>query len=426
MKRKFLSGLCAVTALTCVLTGCGGSASNSTYDSAYSDNDYYEESYDVDANYGTESYGEGVYKSAGDLVETALNTTTSSKDTADSSAEVAQEAPVSGEESVETGTEETGTEETTVETEAEDTSTQRKLITTMNIDAETYDLDAMMDSVEKKVSELGGYIEESSISMNTNSYSYYYNDGEKYYVANTASLTIRVPDDKLQNFVESVEAQSNITYSSSSSEDVTLQYVDTESRKAMYLAQQESLLALLEKAETVEDIAYLTEQLAQVRYNIESMESQLRTYDNLVDYATVDLDISEVEVYTPVAPVEQTTWERITTGFKASMDDVISGLKNFFINLLINAPYILRTLIILAIIVGIIWIIVLIIKAIIKKMIKKFKAKAEAKKAAQANAPKANPQPNKTLAQAPAQAPAQAQAPIQAQAQDDEKKEEAK
>ena len=57
--------------------------------------------------------------------------------------------------------------------------------------------------------------------------------------------------------------------------------------------------------ETVEDIAYLTEQLAQVRYNIESMESQLRTYDNLVDYATVDLEISEVEVYTPVAPVEQ-------------------------------------------------------------------------------------------------------------------------
>jgi hypothetical protein len=242
MKRKFLSGLCATTALTLMLTGCGGSAGNSSYDSAYSDNDYYEESYDVDANYSPESYGEGVYKSAGNLVETALDATASSKDAADSSAEVAQEAPVSGEESVETGTEETGTEETTVETETEDTSTQRKLITTMNINAETYDLDAMMDSVEKKVSELGGYIEESSISMNTNSYSYYYNDGEKYYVANTASLTIRVPDDKLQNFVESVEAQSNITYSSSSSEDVTLQYADIETRIKALRTEEDRLL----------------------------------------------------------------------------------------------------------------------------------------------------------------------------------------
>ena len=259
-------------------------------------------------------------------------------------------------------------------------SQNRKLIQRVSLSVETDQFDTFMTQLDEQIAALGGYIE----------YEYAYN-GSSYSTYNQvrrASITVRIPDDKVS------------------------------------LAQQESLLALLEKAETVEDIAYLTEQLAQVRYNIESMESQLRTYDNLVDYATVDLEISEVEVYTPVAPVEQTTWERITTGFKASMDDVISGLKNFFINMLINAPYILRTLIILAIIVGIIWIIVLIIKAIIKKMIKKFKAKAEAKKAAQANAPKANPQPNKTLAQAPAQAPVQAQAP--APAQDAEKKEETK
>jgi hypothetical protein len=196
----------------------------------------------------------------------------------------------------------------------------------------------------------------------------------------------------------------------------------------MYLAQQESLLALLEKAETVEDIAYLTEQLAQVRYNIESMESQLRTYDNLVDYATVDLEISEVEIYTPVAPVEQTTWEKITTGFKASMDDVISGIKNFFINFLIKSPYLVRTLIVLAIIVGIIWIIVLIIKAIIKKMIKKYKAKAEAKKAAQANAPKTtqqNVQPHTAAAQTQI-AKSEAQAPAEQPKEEAEKAEESK
>lgn len=299
-------------------------------------------------------------------------------------------------------------------------STNRKLIQRVSLSVETDQFDTFMTQLDEQIAALGGYIE-YEYSYNGSSYS-------TYNQVRRASITVRIPDDKVSDFVSNVSGIGNVVSKTTSAEDVTLQYVDTESRKAMYLAQQESLLALLEKAETVEDIAYLTEQLAQVRYNIESMESQLRTYDNLVDYATVDLEISEVEVYTPVAPVEQTTWERITTGFKASMDDVISGLKNFFINMLINAPYILRTLIILAIIVGIIWIIVLIIKAIIKKMIKKFKAKAEAKKAAQANAPKANAQPNKTLAQAPAQAPVQApaQAPVQAQAQDAEKKEETK
>lgn len=340
MKRKFLSGLCATTALTLMLTGCGGSASNSSYDSAYSDNDYYEESYDVDANYSPESYGEGVYKSAGNLVETALDATTSSKDAADSSAEVEQEAQVSGEESVETGTEETGTEETTVETETEDTSTQRKLITTMNIDAETYDLDAMMDSVEKKVSELGGYIEESSISMNTNSYSYYYNNGDKYYVANTASFTIRVPDDKLQNFVDSVEAQSNITYSSSSSEDVTLQYADIETRIKALRTEEDRLLDFMEKAETIEDMMSVEDRLTEVQYELQSYEAKIRTMDNKISYSTINLSIDEVKEYTVIDEENRDGFfQRIADGFMDSLTTVINGFKEFIIWFISNIPH---------------------------------------------------------------------------------------
>jgi len=331
MKRKFLSGLCAVTALTCVLTGCGGSASNSTYDSAYSDNEYY----DDESLYSPESYDEGVYKSAGNLVETALDTAAPNMDAVGSSDEVAQEAQVSEEESVETGT-----EETPVETETEDTSTQRKLITTMNIDAETYDLDAMMNSVEKKVSELGGYIEESSISMNTNSYSYYYNDGEKYYVANTASLTIRVPDDKLQNFVESVESQSNITYSSSSSEDVTLQYADIETRIKALRTEEDRLLDFMEKAETIEDMMSVEDRLTEVQYELQSYEAKIRTMDNKISYSTINLSIDEVKEYTVIEQEERDGFfQRIADGFMDSLTTVINGFKEFIIWFISNIPH---------------------------------------------------------------------------------------
>ncbi len=335
MKRKFLSGLCAVTALTCVLTGCGGSASNSTYDSAYSDNEYYEESYDVDANYSPESYDEGVYKSAGNLVETALDTAAPNMDAVGSSDEVAQEAQVSEEESVETGT-----EETPVETETEDTSTQRKLITTMNIDAETYDLDAMMNSVEKKVSELGGYIESSSLNMNTNSYSYYYNNGDKYYVANTASLTIRVPDDKLQNFVDSVEAQSNITYSSSSSEDVTLQYADIETRIKALRTEEDRLLDFMEKAETIEDMMSVEDRLTEVQYELQSYEAKIRTMDNKISYSTINLSIDEVKEYTVIDEENRDGFfQRIADGFMDSLTTVINGFKEFIIWFISNIPH---------------------------------------------------------------------------------------
>ena len=70
-----------------------------------------------------------------------------------------------------------------------------------------------------------------------------------------------------------------------------------QSHKKALLAEQESLLSMMEQAESIEDIIAINEQLTDVRYQIESMESQLRTYDNQVDYSTVNLYIDEVERY---------------------------------------------------------------------------------------------------------------------------------
>ena len=39
--------------------------------------------------------------------------------------------------------------------------------------------------------------------------------------------------------------------------------------------------------------------LSEVRYQLESIESQLRTFDNRIDYSTVYLYIDEVEVFSP-------------------------------------------------------------------------------------------------------------------------------
>ena len=87
--------------------------------------------------------------------------------------------------------------------------------------------------------------------------------------------------------------------------------------------EQERLLQLLEQAESIEDIITIEQRLSDVRYQLESMESQLRSYDNQVDYSTVYLYIDEVEVYTPVE--EETTWERISAGFMDSLKEYRRG-----------------------------------------------------------------------------------------------------
>lgn len=235
----------------------------------------------------------------------------------------------------------------------------RKLITTMNLSAETEHFDELMGNLEKQITALGGYIESSN--QWNGSVDYYGNRIND----RSASLTVRVPAEKLDNFLAMMEENSNITNKSKNVEDVTLAYVDLESHKKALLTEEERLLELLEKAETVEDLISIEDKLANVRYQLESMESQLRTYDNKINYSTVYLDIQEVTRLTP--PEEPTTWGRIKNGFSENVYNLAMDVQDFFIGLIINIPYILLWLVILAV--------VLLIVFLLAKHEKKKKAK---------------------------------------------------
>nr|WP_297770153.1 DUF4349 domain-containing protein [uncultured Butyrivibrio sp.] len=209
--------------------------------------------------------------------------------------------------------------------------TSRKLITTMNISTETEDLDLVLSGVQNKVKELGGYVESSNI-YNGSSYS-----GR---VSNrSASLSLRIPADKLDQFVVTLDEGTNITNKSTNVEDVTLSYVDIESRKKALKAEEARLLEIVESAETVEDIIKVEERLSEVRYQLESIESQLRTYDNKITFSTVYLDITEVTQYTPTE--QKGVIERIAEGFVNSCKSVWNAIVEFFVWFVIHIPQII-------------------------------------------------------------------------------------
>ena len=229
--------------------------------------------------------------------------------------------------------------------------TSRKLIKTVNILAETEDFDTLVPGLQKQVEALGGYIEYISVY---DVHSYYVE--EQQVKQRCANVTARVPKEKLDGFLAQVGEQTNITSRSENVEDVTLQYVDLESHKKALVTEQERLLALMEKAETVEDIIAIEGRLSEVRYQLESMESQLRTYDNRIDYSTVELSITEVRKYSP--PQEATVWQRIQSGFMKSLDDIGFGIRDFAIRFVIDIPYIVLWLAVIAvavIVVRILW-----------------------------------------------------------------------
>ena len=249
----------------------------------------------------------------------------------------------------------------------EDTSagqllSDRKLIRNVNMDVETREYDLLMSTLERQVTELGGYVE------NMNSYNGSIYSGRK--STRSAELTIRIPQNKLDGFINAVSDAANVVRKSENVSDVTLTYVDLESNRDALKIEQTRLLELLEQASSLEDILTIEDRLTTVRYRLESMESQLRTMDNQVNYSTVYLNISEVEELTPVE--EQTFLDEISEGFMDSLKDVAEDAIDLIIWFIVNIPHLIIWGAVIAIVV------VLIRRRKKKKLAKKVKETATA------------------------------------------------
>lgn len=207
--------------------------------------------------------------------------------------------------------------------------TDRKLIRTIRLNVETDTFDDLIKQLQTTVAEMAGYIEQSDISGSSMTNGNY--PSRRY-----ASITARIPSTRLDQFVQEVEGKGNVTYKSESTEDVTLQYTDLESRKKTLNTEQERIWELLEKADSIESIIALEERLSEIRYSLESMESQLRVYDNQVDYSTVYINIDEVKIFTPTAP--ESIGERISKGFTANLETAKQALTTLFITFIATIP----------------------------------------------------------------------------------------
>ncbi|HED24146.1 MAG TPA: DUF4349 domain-containing protein [Firmicutes bacterium] len=156
----------------------------------------------------------------------------------------------------------------------------RHIIRNGSIDLSVKDTRETIQKVRELVSNVDGIISSSNI--------YEIRDGQ--YGAN---LTLRVPENRFDAVMEQLEDLGKVNNTQTGMDDVTMQYIDLESRLNNQKAQEERLVEILEMAENVEEVLEVEKELARVRGEIESMTSQLNYLKDQVTYGTIFLNLRE-------------------------------------------------------------------------------------------------------------------------------------
>ena len=221
----------------------------------------------------------------------------------------------------------------TTQSETEPTSDfdVRKIVYNATLTLTADNPEAALDNIVQKTQELGGYISDSYTTTDDLG-------------ATLSTATLKVPADMLEELVTAAEAAGKVTDYRLSSEDISLSYYDMQARLDNAKAEEQQLLEILAKCETVEDILAVRESLSSVRADIESYTAQMNLWDNLVAYATLYLTINR----TPKTAVEgekdliqiwkaSDVWNKMARGFANSARFVANALGAIGIFLAIAA-----------------------------------------------------------------------------------------
>ncbi len=115
-------------------------------------------------------------------------------------------------------------------------------------------------------------------------------------------VVVKVLPDNLDRFLLKLRGLGELKNQALTTEDVTKQYFDTESRmKNARLMEQRLIEILKTKSKDVSDLLEVEKELGRVREEIETMQGELKFMDSQVQFATVTIQLSEKNMNVPAA-----------------------------------------------------------------------------------------------------------------------------
>lgn len=198
------------------------------------------------------------------------------------------------------------------------TDSDAKIIRTAELIIQTTEFDRSTASLAALTEEQGGYYESAQVYGGG-----YYDQ----YANRTAYYVVRIPKENFTAFRDKAGEVGHLYSIQEGVLDVGEVYYDTETRLATLETKRERLLALLEKAELMEDIISLENSLADVQYEIDLHNTTLRKYDSLIDYSTFEISLEEVVKISQEPTPEDSFLTKLGAAFQNGFENFANGIQ---------------------------------------------------------------------------------------------------
>jgi hypothetical protein len=158
----------------------------------------------------------------------------------------------------------------------------RKIVRTGNISLEVTDIGKTLDEVVKVASDLGGYVVSSNRQGNDENTS--------------GRISIRIPSDRFDEALGRLRTLAvKVLQESTNSRDVTEEYTDLQAQLNNLQATEAQYLALLQKAQKVEEVLSVQRELSNVRGQIDRIKGRIQYLDRTSEMSVIEVSLRQKE-----------------------------------------------------------------------------------------------------------------------------------
>ena len=205
----------------------------------------------------------------------------------------------------------------------------RMIIRSQTIRLEVESTPATVDDIRDLAKTHAGVITDLQVATDTGDWLYRY-DEYGYATGDGSALrgwvTVRVPAESLDAFVNAAMGLGDVKYQSEDTQDVTQQHVDLSARLENLRAEEARLRSFFDAAKNVQEMLAVEVELNRVRQEVESLDAQVKYLERQAAMATVTIELTEER---DVVSPDGDDWgfkDAITNGIRGAMKVITFGL----------------------------------------------------------------------------------------------------